>query len=119
MFALRGAISVDHNVAEEILAAGEKLIRALLERNALTPELVLSAYFTSTPDLTAAFPATGARRVGFSVVPMLCAQEIPVPGAPERIIRVMLHVDGAARVAPQHVYLGEAARLRPDLAQWP
>jgi chorismate mutase len=50
---------------------------------------------------------------------MLCAQEIPVPGAPERIIRVMLHVDGAARVAPQHVYLGEAARLRPDLAQWP
>src|ERR1700722_18671932 len=117
MFALRGAISVDHNVADEILAAGEKLIRAILEKNALTPEQVLSAYFTSTPDLTAAFPATGARRAGFNIVPMLCAQEIPVPGVPDRFVRVMLHAAGTARVPPQHISLGEAARLRPDLAQ--
>jgi len=119
MFALRGAISVDQNVAGEILDAGEKLIRTILEKNQLQPAQVLSAYFTSTPDLTAAFPATGARRAGFEIVPMLCAQEIPVPSAPVRIIRVMLHVDGTPAVPVHHVYLGEAARLRPDLAPNP
>jgi chorismate mutase len=115
MFALRGAISADRNDAEVILDAAEKLISTLMQKNDLSPERVLSAYFTSTPDLTAAFPATGARRVGFAIVPMLCAQEIPVPDAPERIIRVMLHVDGKPTRPIQHVYLGEAVRLRPDL----
>lgn len=117
MFALRGAISVERNDAEEIQAGGEKLVRELLAQNKLEPARILSAYFTSTPDLTAAFPATGARRAGFATVPMLCAQEIPVPSAPPRIIRVMLHVTGDPDGAPRHVYLGEAARLRPDLAR--
>jgi chorismate mutase len=117
MFALRGAISVDHNTEAEILDAGELLVRTLLQRNALQPSAILSAYFTSTPDLTAAFPATGARRAGFENVPMMCAQEIPVPSAPQRIIRVMLHVDERPLVPVQHVYLGEAARLRPDLVK--
>lgn len=117
MYALRGAISVEHNVEDEILDAGEKLVRTLLQRNDLEPAKILSAYFTSTPDLNAAFPATGARRAGFSAVPMMCAQEIPVPSAPQRIIRVMLHVDGKPVVAAQHVYLGEATKLRPDLVR--
>jgi chorismate mutase len=117
MFALRGAISVEHNDADEILDAGEKLVRTLLLKNNLEPLSILSAYFTSTPDLTAAFPATGARRAGFEIVPMMCAQEIPVPSAPQRIIRVMLHVDGSPRVPAHHVYLGEATKLRPDLVR--
>jgi chorismate mutase len=115
MYALRGAISVSRDDAAEIEAAGGQLVQELLSRNAITPADVLSALFTSTPDLTAAFPATGARRAGFQAVPMLCAQEIPVPTAPRRIIRVMLHVNGAPSGPAQHVYLGDAAALRPDL----
>lgn len=116
MFALRGATSVDANDKERIESASAELVTLLLERNGLVPEQILSAYFTSTPDLDQAFPAAGARRAGFSIVPMMCAQEIPVPDAPERIVRVMLHVDGRPTHPPRHVYLGDAARLRPDLA---
>ncbi len=117
MFALRGATSVATNEAEPILSASETLVGTILERNRLTAKQILSAYFTSTPDLNAAFPAAGARRAGFQEVPMMCAQEIAVPNAPERIVRVMLHVDGKPEVPVQHVYLGDATRLRPDLAQ--
>lgn len=115
MYALRGAASVDDNDKTQIEAASARLVTLLLERNGLQPDQVLSAYFTSTPDLTAAFPATGARHAGFSNVPMMCAQEIPVPDAPPRIVRVMLHVQGEPSTSPRHVYLGEAVKLRPDL----
>lgn len=116
MFALRGAITVERNDAALIEAAGAELLRALVERNRLAPERLVSALFTSTPDLDAGFPATGARQAGFAHVPMIGAQEIGVPGAEPRIVRVLLHVDGRPDGAPQHVYLGDAARLRPDLA---
>lgn len=115
MFALRGATSVELNEKESIESASAQLVTLLLERNGLAPDRVLSAYFTSTPDLNAAFPAAGARHAGFSAVPMMCAQEIPVPGAPERIVRVMLHVQGSPATSPKHVYLGDAVKLRPDL----
>lgn len=116
MFALRGATSVEVNEKDCIESASAQLVTLLLERNALVPEQVLSAYFTTTPDLNAAFPAAGVRRVGFEAVPMMCAQEIPVPGAPERIVRVMLHVKDSPTTPVRHVYLGDAAKLRPDLA---
>jgi chorismate mutase len=116
MFALRGAISVDANEAGAIESAAGRLVTELLASKRLGPARVLSAYFTSTPDLTAAFPAAGARQVGFAAVPMLCAQEIAVPHAPPALVRVMLHVDGSPEVPVQHVYLGAAAAVRPDLA---
>jgi chorismate mutase len=114
MYALRGAISVDRNEPEAIWAASEALARALLESNGLAPEQLVSAVWTATPDLNAAFPATGARRGGFASVPMLGAQELAVPGAPEAIIRVLVHVDGPRPNRLEHVYLGRAAALRPD-----
>lgn len=115
MYALRGATSVERNEPEAIWAASEALARALLESNGLTPDHLVSALWTATPDLNAAFPATGARRCGFASVPMLGAQELAVPGAPEGIIRVLLHVDGPRPARLEHVYLGRAATLRPDL----
>lgn len=115
MFAVRGAISVDENSAQAIEKAGADVVLAILERNRLTPSRIISALFTVTPDLDAAFPATGARHAGFAAVPMVCAQEIPVPGAPARIVRVLLHVEGKPEVPILHVYLGGAAVLRPDL----
>lgn len=112
--ALRGANEVKANTAEDILAATDKLMREILERNRLGADDLVSCIFTLTPDLDAQFPAAAARAMGLSSVPLLCAREIPVPGALPMIIRVMIHayMDRPA----EHVYLGEAAKLRLDLA---
>jgi chorismate mutase len=114
MRALRGAITVERNDAESILEATEELVRELMRANDLDPGDLVSCIFTCTPDLNAEFPAVAARNVGLSGVPLLCAQEIDVPGALPRVIRVMAHCETAAETA-NHVYLREARALRRDL----
>ncbi len=116
MHALRGAISVEADDAEEILARTTELMRELLDRNALRPEELVSCLFTMTPDLRAAFPAAAARQMGFDQVPLMCAVEIDVPGALPQIIRVLVHYQRADEDhRAQHVYLGRAKALRADL----
>ncbi len=115
LFALRGANSVSRNDRESILAATDELVRAMIDRNDLAPERMVSCIFTVTSDLDAEFPAVAARSLGLDRVPLLCAQEIPVPGALPRVVRAMLHYYGPEDRAPQHVYLGDARQLRSDL----
>lgn len=118
--AVRGAISVRANRAADIREASARLLHELIARNAVTPDRVVSAVFTATPDLTADFPAHAARRLGWTDVPLLGAVELAVPGAPERIVRVLLtlrDVPAGKRLVP--VYLDEAAKLRPDLSDAP
>ena len=115
LHALRGATTVDQNDAEAIVGATEWLMREIMKRNDLVPDAVVSCIFTLTEDLDAEFPAVAARQLGFDRVPLLCAREVPVPGALPRIIRVLIHCYGADDHEPQHVYLGEAAALRLDL----
>jgi chorismate mutase len=113
--ALRGATTVDQNDAAAILDATEELLRAVMERNGLTPERMVSCIFTCTEDLNAEFPAVAARGIGLSGVPLLCAKEIEVPGALPRVIRLMLHCYADEDAPAQHVYLREAVALRKDL----
>ncbi len=115
LFALRGAISVPRNDAQEILDTTTELMQAIMERNALTPEHVVSCIFTATNDLNAEFPAVAARALGFERVPLLCAREIPVPRAMPRVIRVLIHYYAQEGHESRHVYLGDAAELRADL----
>jgi chorismate mutase len=115
LFALRGATTVERNDADVILDATAVLMREILDRNALTPENVVSCIFTSTQDLNAEFPAVAARRLGFDRVPLLCACELDVPGAMRRVIRVLLHYYADEDHQSRHVYLGEARALREDL----
>jgi chorismate mutase len=116
LYALRGATSVAENDADAILGATDELMREILARNALRAEDLVSCIFTLTEDLDAEFPAVAARRMGLSAVPLLCAREVPVPGALPRVIRVLIHCYGDAGHEPQHVYLGEAAALRLDIS---
>jgi chorismate mutase len=116
LHALRGATTVHANEGDAILDATEALMRAVLERNELAAEDLVSCIFTVTEDLDAEFPAVAARRIGLSTVPLLCAREIPVPGSLERVIRVLIHCYLREGREPQHVYLNEAARLRLDLS---
>jgi chorismate mutase len=113
--ALRGAITVDQNQGDAILSATEELLRAVMDRNALSPEDMVSCIFTCTEDLDAEFPAVAARRLGLSAVPLLCAREIAVPDALPRVIRLLLHYYAEASVEVNHVYLREAVALRRDL----
>lgn len=116
--AIRGAITVPHDDAEAIREAVLELLREVRRENHFDNDEVISAIFTVTPDLTAAFPAETARRSGWDHVPLLCMQEIAVPGGMPRCLRVLVHVQRHWRAeAPRHVYLREAATLRPDLAR--
>jgi chorismate mutase len=115
LHALRGAITADRNEAQEILAATTELMGALIERNALAPQDIVSCIFTVTDDLNAEFPAVAARALGFEGVPLLCAREIPVPGALPRVIRVLIHYYPPDGNGANHVYLRGAEALRADL----
>jgi chorismate mutase len=117
MIAIRGATQIPEDTEAAIARAVEEMCRAITAANALDPGSIVSAIFTLTPDLHAAFPAATARRQGWGDVPMICAQEVDVPGALPRVCRVLLHVR-SDRI-PRHVYLGGAQALRPDLASGP
>lgn len=115
LYALRGAITVERNDAEEILAATEELMRELMARNALDADRLVSCIFTLTEDLDAEFPALAARRMGLNAVPLMCAREVPVPGSLPRTIRVLVHCYGDEDHVARHVYLRDARSLRADL----
>lgn len=114
--AARGAIVVDRDEADTLLAATERLLREVLDRNEVPTDDLVSVLFTVTDDLRSAFPAEAARRMGLGEVPLLCAREIPVEGAMPRIVRVLVHFHsdlGLGEVV--HVYLDGAESLRDDL----
>ncbi|SDI11240.1 chorismate mutase [Nonomuraea jiangxiensis] len=116
--AIRGAIQVDANERDAIIEATTELVMALMERNKLTTDDVISVLFTASPDLTAEFPALAARKLGFHDVPLICCTEIDVPGALPRVVRLMAHVEtDKPRAEIHHVYLRGAVALRQDIAQ--
>ncbi len=116
--AVRGAIQVDADDRDQILTGSTELLTAVLDRNQLTSDDLISVLFTATPDLRAEFPAYAARQMGLADVPLLCATEIDVPGAMPRVLRLLAHVETAlSRSEVRHVYLRGAAGLRTDLPQ--
>jgi len=114
--ALRGAITVEANDAKAILGATEELLRAMVDRNGLDHDDIVSCLFTCTPDLNAEFPAVAARQIGMSDVPLMCAQEMDVYGQLPHVIRVMMHCYSAQERKAEHVYLRDATKIRLDLA---
>lgn len=114
--ALRGATQVEVDEREAVIEATAELVRVVLERNGLTHDALISIIFTTTPDLVSEFPAYAARTIGITDVPFLCASEIDVPSAMERVVRLLAFVEADfARADARHVYLRGAAALRTDL----
>ncbi|MFZ5818876.1 MAG: chorismate mutase [Chloroflexota bacterium] len=115
---IRGATTVSADDKGQVLSATQELLTAILESNpALRTQDIASALFTVTEDIASAYPALAARQMGWDLVPMVCAREIPVPGSLPLCIRILIHWNTElGQSAIQHVYLREAARLRPDLA---
>ncbi len=115
LWAIRGAAQADANDEESILGATRELVCELMKENDLEPESFVSVIFTCTDDLDAQFPAVAARELGFGQVPLLCNREMDVPGAMQRVIRLLAHYHAPASHSPRHVYLGETRKLRADL----
>jgi chorismate mutase len=114
--AARGAIVVADQTADALMVATQRLIGAMIERNAIDREELISILFTATQDLTSAFPAEAARRMGLGRVPLMCASEIPVDGSMPSVVRVLMHFHSEAGFNEiAHVYLDGAESLRDDL----
>jgi len=117
MRGIRGATQIDANTVQAMEDGVAELCQVLCETNAIAPEDIVWAIFTVTHDLDADFPARAARvRAGWTMVPMICSREIPVPGSLPRVVRVLIHLDSGKPREARHVYLRGARALRPDLA---
>jgi len=113
--ALRGATTATANTAAAIQEAVAELVDALMERNALAGERLLSVTFSVTADLDACFPAAAARRrPGWDQVALLDCQQMAVDDDLPRCIRLLAHAWLEHDRQPVHPYLRDAARLRPD-----
>ncbi len=114
---VRGATTVARNDRAEVLAGTRELLELLVRLNGIRAEDVASAVFTLTDDLDAEFPATAARELGWTEVPLMCGREIPVPGALGRCIRVILTWNTERPQAEiRHAFLHGARALRPSWA---
>lgn len=122
LVAIRGATTVEEDTAEQIGERTAEVLAAMMERNTIEPDDIVSIIFTATHDLVADFPAAAARGMGLSQVPLLCSQEIPVKGSVERCVRVLMHAYSARGAGRRHndirhVYLHGARQLRTDLPE--
>lgn len=117
---VRGATTADANTSEAILKATRELLALMIRLNEIEPEDVASAVFTTTRDLDAEFPALAARQLGWLNVALMCAYELSVPGSLGRCVRILLHWN-TEKPSDEvvHVYIKDAARLRPDLSSLP
>ena len=116
--AVRGAIQLEADERDHVLASTRELVTAVLSANDLTKDDVISIVFTATPDVHSEFPAVAARELGMGDVPLMCTQELDIAGAMPLVIRLMAHVNTRrTRSEVTHVYLRGAAALRRDLAQ--
>lgn len=116
MRAIRGAITVKRNTEEEILEASKELLRKIIELNKIKKEEIVSILFTATDDLDSVYPAVSARDMGLDRIPLLCFQEMKVKDSLRMCIRIMFYIDRDSSLEEiKHVYLKEAASLRPDL----
>ncbi|MFF2964694.1 chorismate mutase [Streptomyces sp. NPDC057963] len=116
--AVRGAVQLEQDEAGHMGERVSALLTAVLERNSLVADDLISIWFTATPDLHSDFPAAAARGIGIVDVPLICAQELDIVGAMPRVVRILAHIETyLPKSEIAHVYLGATAALRKDIAQ--
>ena len=117
---VRGATTVESNSREDILTGTRQLLALMIRQNGIEPHDVGSAIFSSTVDLNAEFPALAARQLGWLDVPLLCTNEVDVPGSLRKCVRILVqwHTN-KSQDEIRHVYIKDAIKLRPDLSDLP
>ena len=118
MYAIRGAISVQKNNEEDIIKATKEIMQSLMQANKLKKEDLISIITTTTDDLTKVYPGKALREIGYNLTPILCMQEMKVENSSQKMIRLLMHVDGNKdKSQVKHQYLKKAKQLRPDLVE--
>ncbi|KSU63466.1 chorismate mutase [[Bacillus] enclensis] len=119
MRGIRGATTVEENSEKEILLSTHELLGEMIASNRIDPDKVASVFISATADITRAFPAKALREFDdWKYVPVMCMQELDVPGGLERCIRLMIHYNtGCPQKDIKHIYLKKAVSLRPDLSE--
>lgn len=115
VFAIRGATTVETDSKDEIIESTQELLNEIIEKNQIKKDDIVFILFTMTKDLRSVFPAYAARLMGFTDVPLICAQELDIEGALEKCIRVLVLIQKDTVFEPKHVYLKNAKSLREDL----
>lgn len=117
---IRGATTIRENTQEEILKATRELLALMIRLNSIQPEDVASAWFTTTTEIDACFPAIAARQLNWMNVALICGHEMSVPGALPLCIRILIHWN-TQKTADDivHVYIKGAKKLRPDKNELP
>jgi chorismate mutase len=114
--AIRGAITVEKNTAEDIIETTKSLLEEIIKKNSVPKDDIISIIFSVTNDLDGAFPAVAARALGWTDVALMCTNEIHVPGSLEMCVRVLMHINTRkSNKEIKHVYLKGAKVLRPDI----
>ena len=115
---IRGAITVTEDTEKAIITATTELLNEIIAANGLEEDNVASVTFSLTPDLNSAFPAVAARELGWDNVALFCCQELAINDALDRCIRILIHYNTDKKLAElNHIYLKDAKKLRPDLAE--
>jgi len=118
MYAVRGAISVEENTVENISAATKEIMQSLMQDNQLEEKDLVSIITTTTDDLDKVYPGKALREIGYNLTPILCMQEMKVENSSQKMIRLLVHVDGNKdKRKVKHQYLKKAKKLRPDLLE--
>lgn len=113
---VRGATCATSNSKEAIVETTKAMLQKIIEINGMQPDDIASAFFSTTRDLNAEFPAIAARQLGWKDVPLMCMHEMDVPNSLPLCVRVMIHWNTDKRPGEiRHVYINGAERLRPDL----
>jgi chorismate mutase len=113
---VRGATTVKKNSKEAIVDATKEMLDEIVAINGIAPEDIASAFFSTTKDLNAEFPAIAARQIGWKDVPLMCMHEMEVPNSLPMCVRVMIHWNTNKLSSEiRHVYINGAEKLRPDL----
>lgn len=113
--AIRGAITVDRDLPDEIFFKTKQLLSEIIQKNGISVEQIISIVFTATNDIKSAYPAKAARDLGMKSIPLICCQEMEVKDSLTKCIRVFMHVEVPEKIEIYHVYKEGAILLRPDL----
>jgi len=114
-YAVRGAITIDKDEKDTVLAKTKQLLKEIIKQNKLSHDNIISIIFTATKDIRSVYPAVAAREIGMTNTPLICCQEMDVEGSLAMCIRVMMNIQSDEPFKPKHVYLEGAVSLRPDL----
>lgn len=116
---VRGATTVTEDSNEQVLQETARLVKEMIKANDIEPDRIASVIISTTTDISSAFPARAVRSMeGWTYVPVMCTHEMNVPGALEKCIRLLMHVNTEkGQQDIQHIYLNDATQLRPDLVK--